>query len=124
MEFKILGPLEVTERGRSLPLGGRKPRALLAMLLLRHGRVRSVDELIGGLWGDEAPAGAEHGLQVYVSELRKLLGGGEGITLTRREPDTSWRNPPTPSISITSSASANAGAPLWRRTSPPNPAPR
>ncbi len=86
MEFKILGPLEVTEQGRSLPLGGRKPRALLAMLLLRHGRVRSVDELIGGLWGDEAPAGAEHGLQVYVSELRKLLGGGEGVTITRREP--------------------------------------
>jgi DNA-binding SARP family transcriptional activator len=86
MEFKILGPLEVTEQGRSLPLGGRKPRALLAMLLLRHGRVCSVDELIGGLWGDEAPASAEHGLQVYVSELRKLLGGGEGVTITRREP--------------------------------------
>ena len=86
MEFKILGPLEVTEQGRSLPLGGRKPRALLAMLLLRHGSVRSVDELIEGLWGDEAPAGADHGLQVYVSELRKLLADGDGVTITRREP--------------------------------------
>ena len=86
MEFKILGPLEVTERGRSLPLGGRKPRALLVILLLRHGRVRSVDELIEGLWGDEAPAGADHGLQVYVSELRKLLADGDGVAITRREP--------------------------------------
>jgi DNA-binding SARP family transcriptional activator len=86
MEFKVLGPLEVTEQGRPLPLGGRKPRALLAMLLLRHGRVLSVDELIDGLWGDEAPAGADHGLQVYVSELRKLLADDDGVTITRREP--------------------------------------
>ena len=86
MEFKILGPLEVTEQGHSLPLGGRKPRALLAMLLLRHGSVRSVDELIEGLWGDEASGGADHGLQVYVSELRKLLAGGDGVTISRRQP--------------------------------------
>ena len=86
MEFKILGPLEVTEQGRSLPLGGRKPRALLAMLLLRHGRVSLGGRTDRGLWGDEAPAGAEHGVQVYVSELRKLLGGGEGVAITRREP--------------------------------------
>ena len=86
MQFKILGPLEVTEQGRSLQLGGRKPRALLALLLLRHGHVLSADELIEGLWGDEAPAGADHGLQVYVSELRKLLVDGDGVTITRREP--------------------------------------
>ncbi|MEP6757998.1 MAG: BTAD domain-containing putative transcriptional regulator, partial [Actinomycetota bacterium] len=86
MEFKILGPLEVTEQGRSLPLGGRKPRALLVMLLLRHGRVLSVDELIEGLWGAEAPDTADHGLQVYVSELRKLLADGDGVTITRRDP--------------------------------------
>jgi DNA-binding SARP family transcriptional activator/tetratricopeptide (TPR) repeat protein len=84
MEFGVLGPLEVTEQGRLLALGGRKPRALLAMLLLQHGRVLSVDELIDGLWGDEPPGGAEHGLQVYVSELRKLLADGDGVSITRR----------------------------------------
>ncbi len=86
MEFKVLGPIEVTEQGRPLPLGGRKPRALLAMLLLHHGSVLSVDELIDGLWGDEAPASADHGLQVYVSELRKVLADGDGVTIARREP--------------------------------------
>jgi hypothetical protein len=35
MEFRILGPLEVIEQGRSLPLGGIRQRALLAALPLR-----------------------------------------------------------------------------------------
>lgn len=34
MEFRILGPLEVREGGRPLPLGGAKQRAVLAILLL------------------------------------------------------------------------------------------
>jgi DNA-binding SARP family transcriptional activator len=36
MDFGILGPLEVSEEGRVLPLGGTKQRALLALLLLSH----------------------------------------------------------------------------------------
>ena len=83
MEFKVLGPLEVTEQGRPIELGGRKRRALLTMLLLRHGRVVSVDELIDGVWGDDAPAGADHGVQVYISELRKLLAGADGVAIVR-----------------------------------------
>ncbi len=86
MEFNVLGPLEVTEQGRPRKLGGKKPRALLAMLLLRHGHVLAVDELIDGLWGDEAPEGAEHGLHVYVSELRKVLADADGVSIARREP--------------------------------------
>jgi DNA-binding SARP family transcriptional activator len=35
MEFRILGPLEVWDEGGLVSLGGRKPRALLAVLLLR-----------------------------------------------------------------------------------------
>ena len=42
MEFRILGPLEVVEGDRQIPLGGRKPRALLAMLILRRGQIVSV----------------------------------------------------------------------------------
>jgi hypothetical protein len=30
VEFRILGPLEVVENGRTLDLGGRKQRVLLA----------------------------------------------------------------------------------------------
>ena len=34
MDFRILGPLEVEESGRAIPLGGPKQRALLTILLL------------------------------------------------------------------------------------------
>ena len=39
MEFRILGPLEVVEHGRSLPLGGARQRTLLALLLTRANEV-------------------------------------------------------------------------------------
>jgi DNA-binding SARP family transcriptional activator len=35
--FRILGPFEVCEGGRSLEIGAGKQRALLALLLLRAG---------------------------------------------------------------------------------------
>jgi hypothetical protein len=37
MEISVLGPLEVRADGRALPLGGVKPRGLLAFLLLHAG---------------------------------------------------------------------------------------
>jgi len=55
MEFRVLGPVEVIEAGRSLPLGGPKPRALLAHLLLAAGRAVSREELVDELWGDAPP---------------------------------------------------------------------
>ena len=74
MEFRILGPLQVLEEGRALPLGGAKQRALLALLLLDPNRVVSRDRLIDELWGAAPPATAQTALQVYVSQLRKALG--------------------------------------------------
>ncbi len=43
MEFRILGPLEVVEDGRTLDLRGKNQRALLAMLLLDANRPVSSD---------------------------------------------------------------------------------
>jgi predicted ATPase/DNA-binding SARP family transcriptional activator len=73
MEYRVLGPLEVREGDRSLPLGGAKQRAVLALLLLNANRVVSRDELVDELWGDEPPETAVTSVQVYVSRLRKLL---------------------------------------------------
>ena len=42
-EYRVLGPLEVTDDGRSLALGGQKQRALLALLLIHAGETLSVD---------------------------------------------------------------------------------
>ena len=37
MHVQVLGPLEATVDGRTVSLGGAKPRALLAMLALHAG---------------------------------------------------------------------------------------
>src|SRR5437868_6823871 len=74
MEFRILGPLEVLSEGQPLDLGGRKQRALLALLLLEANRPVSRDRLIDALWEEQPTPTAQKALQVYVSQLRKLLG--------------------------------------------------
>src|SRR5438093_5162167 len=85
MEFRILGPFEVVDGGRPLSLGGPKQRALLVLLLLSAGDVVSTDRLIDELWGEEPPETAENTVQVYVSQLRKVLhAGGPEILLTRK----------------------------------------
>lgn len=79
MEFAILGPIEARADGRPVALGGPKPRALLAMLLLEANRVVARERLIEGLWGEELPASATHSLDHYVSRLRQALGEGRLI---------------------------------------------
>ena len=76
MEFLILGPLEVSDDGRKLALGGPKQRAVLAHLILRANRVVPAELLIDGLWGEEPPESARTTLQTYVYRLRKVLGDG------------------------------------------------
>ena len=73
MEFRVLGPLEVSAAGRPLSLGGRKQRTVLAMLLLHANELVPRDRLIDALWGEEPPAEAEANLRVYIARLRKLL---------------------------------------------------
>ena len=82
MEFRILGPLEAIERGRSIPLGGARQRALLALLLTRANELVSADRLIDELWGERPPRTAANALQFHVSQLRKTLGSAEAV-LTR-----------------------------------------
>jgi len=73
-DFRILGPLEVSDETGPLLLGGQKQRAVLALLLLDPGRVVSVDRLIDALWGEQPPRTANTSLQNFISQLRKTLG--------------------------------------------------
>jgi DNA-binding SARP family transcriptional activator len=73
MEFRILGPLEVRDEGGEVSLGGPKPRALLAVLLLHANEVVPADRLIDELWGEDSPEHAATALRVNVSRLRKAL---------------------------------------------------
>ena len=63
-EFRLLGPLEVVVDGRLVSLGGEKPRALLAVLLLERNRTISTERLVDALWGDRPPAQATKTVQV------------------------------------------------------------
>jgi DNA-binding SARP family transcriptional activator len=74
IEFRILGPLEVLDGGRALDVGGAKQRSLLAVLLLNANQVVSSDRLIDALWGEQPPGTAGKAIQIYVSQLRRVLG--------------------------------------------------
>src|SRR5438552_13745081 len=75
-DFRILGPVEVSDETGPLLLGGQRQRAVLALLLLEPGRVVSIDRLIDALWGENPPRTATTSLQNFISQLRKTLGPG------------------------------------------------
>ena len=72
--MRILGPLEVSEHGRTLDLGGHKQRTLFAVLALHAREVVSRDRLIDELWGEAPPPSGPKAIQGYVHALRKALG--------------------------------------------------
>ena len=82
LEFRILGPLEVRDGGTALPLGGTKPRALLAVLALHANQPVSAERLAVALWGEEVPPSAVKTVQVYVARLRKVLGDPDALVTT------------------------------------------
>ena len=121
MEFRILGPLEISSGGQACAIAGAKERAVLVYLLLHAGQAVSADRLIDELWGDEPPEAARNSLQVRVAGLRRVLGrerivsgsggyqiriGPEELDLRRFEELTAggdldealalWRGPPLP----------------------------
>lgn len=83
MTIGLLGPLEIRVDGAPVPVGAPKQRSLLAMLALEAGGVVSTDQLVDRLWERRAPPTAVATLQVYVSQLRKLLGSK---TIATRRP--------------------------------------
>src|SRR5262245_9478552 len=84
MLFRVLGPVEVDGTEAVSYIGARKPRALLAVLLLKANAWVSVDELVEAIWADQQPpASAERNVGTYIWQLRKLLpslrDGGQRI---------------------------------------------
>ena len=55
MQFRILGPVEVDQGGEPIPLGGPKPRAVLAHLLVRANKIVMSETLVDEIWGEDAP---------------------------------------------------------------------
>src|SRR4051795_6860821 len=83
VSLRLLGPIELRLDDRPIALGPGKQRAVLAMLALEVGRTVSADRLADGLWGERAPPSAAKMVQLYVSQLRRLLDGNGAEIVTR-----------------------------------------
>ena len=98
VDFGILGPVQAVREGRVLGLGGPKPRAVLALLLVAAGRVVPAERLVEELWGGCPPPAAAGTLRAHVSRLRTLLrpdavliaqGGGYALAVEPGQLDAS-----------------------------------
>jgi DNA-binding SARP family transcriptional activator len=88
MEFRILGPFEVHDGDREIPIGAFRQRAVLALLTIHAGQTLSTDRIIDEIWSGSPPPSALKTLHAYISRLRKALHdptiGGEGTSLLSR----------------------------------------
>lgn len=69
----MLGAVRAWRGDAELDVGPRKPRAVLAALLLRADRPVSVDDIARSVWGESAPAGVAAAVHTYVGGLRAAL---------------------------------------------------
>jgi YVTN family beta-propeller protein len=86
VRFFLLGPFEVREDDRQIPVTGRRQKVLLALLLLRPGEVVARDRLIEELWRGNPPPTAENALHGLVAQVRKLLEFSDRPMLITRAP--------------------------------------
>jgi SARP family transcriptional regulator, regulator of embCAB operon len=73
----LLGPFVLSVHGVDQPLGGPRQRAVLALLALEPNRTVSVERIIVDLWDDDRLKQPRNNVQVYVSNLRRILRGCE-----------------------------------------------
>ncbi|MEV0675272.1 transcriptional regulator [Actinosynnema sp. NPDC050436] len=83
MDIKLLGPVEVHQKGEPVELSAAKTKTVLAALLLARGQIVGDAKLFEVLWGDDPPATAEAQVQNYVSRLRKKVGPAARIIRQR-----------------------------------------
>ena len=72
-EVRLLGPVQVVRAGSDVGLGGPRPRAVLALLVLEAGRVVPAWRLMEEVWRGSPPPGAAATLRSYMSRLRGAL---------------------------------------------------
>ncbi len=77
MLFNVLGPLEVRVAGSRVEFG-RKPAAVLALLLLHANSWVSLDAIVDELWEGDAPVSADRNVRTYVWQLRHRVPPAAG----------------------------------------------
>ncbi|MGV9450873.1 SAV_2336 N-terminal domain-related protein [Streptomyces sp. NPDC003635] len=83
LHYGLLGPVQVLRTtARPLATGSPQEQAMLAMLLLHHGREVTHAQLTEGIWGRKPPSRSDALLGTYASRLRNALGPGVLATLS------------------------------------------
>ncbi|MFI6031083.1 AfsR/SARP family transcriptional regulator [Amycolatopsis magusensis] len=72
---RVLGELEVVRDGLVVTPSQPKVRQLLALLAVNWNKVVRTEQLRAELWGTSPPPKASTTLQVYVSNIRRMLAG-------------------------------------------------
>ncbi|GII87721.1 ATPase AAA [Sphaerisporangium siamense] len=88
VHLRVLGQFQAEVEGRPVELGAPLQRAVIARLVCAGGHVVSTDRFIDDLWQGQPPPKALAALQVYISNLRRVL-----------EPDRAPRTPATVLVS-------------------------
>src|SRR5690349_19472145 len=106
LRIRILGRLDACDGDVEVDLGGRRQRAVLAVLILARGDIVPADRIADYVWGQDLPANVNGAVQSYVSHLRRLLdpkgaprsrggiivGHGSGYALSLRADSVdAWR---------------------------------
>lgn len=87
--FALLGPVRAHRDDRELRLGTPQQRGTLAVLLLRAGRLVTVDELVDALWErPRPPETAVAAVRTYLLRLRGILDAPPGEPRVRID----WRD--------------------------------
>jgi predicted ATPase/DNA-binding SARP family transcriptional activator len=83
VEFRVLGTLTVVVGDRPVRISGAGERIVLSALLTSPGVVVAADRLMDLLWGDDPPGNARNALHAVVVRLRRALGAGRDLIVTR-----------------------------------------
>jgi DNA-binding SARP family transcriptional activator/Tfp pilus assembly protein PilF len=81
MEFRVLGPVRATHGDQEIPLGRRRERLVLGLLVLNHGHLVPAERLADIVWGGDPPDSARTELKVAVSRLRGCFKDTSQVTI-------------------------------------------
>ena len=87
LDLHVLGPVHLTVDGAPVPVGGPRPRSLLAALAVNRRRAVSSTALADMVWNEDPPDAYAASLQVFVSNIRRALrnSGVEPTEVLRTE---------------------------------------
>ena len=85
MDFRVLGPLQVTSGRGEVLIQSAQLRRLLAILLVHAGAVVPTDRLTDELWDGQPPAAAAQSMWTCVARLRRVLtaASDDPVLITR-----------------------------------------